>query len=456
MAKKLPLFLSVSFLVVLSTPVWSNPVGWGSNGNGSLGDGTNTDSDVPVAVDTSGVLNGKTLTQVDGGGYNACALTTEGLIYCWGNNNYGQLGNGEHGLGTQSDVPVAVNTSGVLSGKTVTQISVGKYLTCALTSDGMAYCWGSNSNGSLGDGTNTDSDVPVAVNTSGVLSGKTITEISAGDGHACALTSDGMAYCWGWNNWGQLGNGNGTNSNVPVAVDMSGALSGKIVTQIATGSVFTCALTSEGLPYCWGSDWNGQLGNGNPLTASNVPVAVTISGALSGKTITQVSTGASEACALTSAGLVYCWGRNNHGQLGDATNTDSSVPVAVDTSGVLSGKTVSQISNGALFACARSTDGGAYCWGKNDYGQLGNGITGTDSNIPVAVINSGVLSGWAVTLVSVGEVSSHALIGSPSSGAPTVPVPTLPEWAKIVMLLLMIATFGWFRLRRNRWRTNQG
>jgi alpha-tubulin suppressor-like RCC1 family protein len=353
---------------------------WGSDDDGQLGDGSTLDSSIPVAVNTSGALAGKTLTQIAGGADFTCALDSTGHAYCWGNDDHGQLGDGST---SSVIVPVAVDTSGVLAGKTLTQIATGADFTCALDSAGAAYCWGGNDFGGLGDGSTSDSNVPVAVDTSGVLAGKTLTQIAVGDYHGCALDSLGAAYCWGWNAGGQLGNGNTADSSVPVAVDTSGVLAGKTLTQI-TGGSSTCALDASGAAYCWGDNSTGQLGDGS-TTGSSVPVAVDASGVLAGKTLTGIATGpaAAQACAVDSAGKAYCWGYDQYGQLGNGTTAfDSTVPVAVDTSGVLAGKTLTQIAIGGTNTCAVDTDGALYCWGSNALGSLGDGST-TQSDVPV-------------------------------------------------------------------------
>jgi alpha-tubulin suppressor-like RCC1 family protein len=303
---------------------------WGADPVGALGDGTTNNSSVPVAVDTSGVLAGKILTQISTSNETTCALDSTGAAYCWGSNGDGELGDGSAGgFGDYSDVPVAVDASGVLAGKILAEISVGDFDVCALDSTGAAYCWGSNADGELGNATTTDSSVPVAVDTSGALAGKTLTQIAAGGGYACALDSTGAAYCWGVNGNGEQGNGTTNGSSVPVAVDTSGALAGKTLTQIAAGGGFACALDSTGATYCWGGNFDGNLGNGT-TTNSSVPVAVDTSGVLAGKTLTQISGGFEHACALDTAGTVYCWGNNDFGELGDdTTTTQSTVPVLV-------------------------------------------------------------------------------------------------------------------------------
>ena len=242
---------------------------------------------------------------------------------------------------TNSLVPVAVDTSGVLAGKTVTAISAGWDRTCAVA-DGRAYCWGGNYTGGIGNNSTADSLVPVAVDTSGVLAGKTVTAISTGWGHTCVL-ADGRAYCWGSNKRGQLGNNNTTNSSVPVAVDTSGVLHNKKVTAISAGGFHSCVIV-DGRASCWGKDYRGELGN-NRTGKSKVPVAVDTSGVLHNKKVTAISANVFHTCAIAD-GRAFCWGRNNRGELGDNSWTKASVPVAVDTTGVLRNQTVTAISTG--------------------------------------------------------------------------------------------------------------
>ncbi|MCB0913912.1 MAG: hypothetical protein KDB60_20085, partial [Propionibacteriaceae bacterium] len=207
-----------------------------ANGNGQLGDNSTTNSSVPVAVNIGGALAGKTVTAISAGLSHSCVVA-DGQAYCWGDSTFGQLGNNST---TDSKVPVAVNTTGALSGKTVSAISAGRHHTCTVA-DGQAYCWGYNGGGELGNNSTTDSKVPVAVNTAGALAGKTVIEITAGYFHTCVAAS-GQAYCWGYNGSGQLGDNSITNSTVPVAVNTTGPLAGRTVTAIAAGYVHTCVV----------------------------------------------------------------------------------------------------------------------------------------------------------------------------------------------------------------------
>ena len=351
---------------------------WGRNHKGQLGNGSTVDSSKPVAVNTTGVLAGKTIKQISSGAYHTCVIASDDKVYCWGENSDGRLGNNST---ANSSVPVAVNMSGVLAGKTIKQISSGHYHTCALASDDKVYCWGNNDDGGLGNGSTSTSLVPVAVNTTGVLAGKTIKYLSAGPAyHTCVIASDDKVYCWGKNKNGELGNGSIIDSNVPVAVNMSGVLAGKTIKQMSVGSYNTCVIASDDKVYCWGSNGYGQLGN-NSTTDSSIPVAVNTTGVLAGKTIKQILSGHYRTCAITSDDKMHCWGNSMGGALGNGSTADSHIPVSVNMTGVLAGKVVRRISIGAFHTCVDATDNKIYCWGSNNYGQLGNNST-TNSSIP--------------------------------------------------------------------------
>ena len=199
------------------------------------------------------------------------------------------------------------------------QVAAGTAHSCGLTPEGSVECWGENYYGQLGNGTTTDSSVPVQVD--GLTSG--VTTITAGAHHSCAITAGGAVRCWGENYYGQLGNGTTTDSSVPIQVD--GLTSG--VTTVAAGFHQSCAIATGGAAQCWGHGYFGQLGNGT-TTDSSVPVQV--DGLTSA--VTTITAGAYHSCATTATGAAQCWGRNNSGQLGNGAHTDSNVPVAVLTS----------------------------------------------------------------------------------------------------------------------------
>ncbi|MBF6593402.1 MAG: hypothetical protein IVW51_03005 [Thermaceae bacterium] len=337
---------------------------WGYNGSGGLGNGSTTNSNTPVAVTMPSSV---TFTQIAAGSGYICALGSDSKAYCWGTNSYGQLGIGST---SNKSTPTAVTMP---SGVTFNQLASGISFTCALGSDSKAYCWGNNTSGQLGNSSTTQSNVPSAVT---MPTGVTFSQIGAGGYHTCALGSDSKAYCWGWDNVGQLGNGvNGisANSTTPVAVTMP---RGVIFSQITGGYAHTCALGSDNNTYCWGNDDFGQLGIGS-TSNTNTPTALILP---TGVIFSQISAGSDQTCAVASGGKGYCWGRNDSGQLGNGSTTQSNVPAAVT---MPTGVTFSQIA-ASDSTCAVSSDGKAYCWGWGSYGQLGNG-TPTNSSTPVLV-----------------------------------------------------------------------
>ena len=320
---------------------------WGMNYYGELGDGTTTERHKPVNV----IGLGGGVSTISAGWAHTCALMQTGGVMCWGYNDRGQLGDGTT---INRYAPVAV--TGLASG--VSAISARGGYTCALLQTGEVKCWGNNYSGQLGDGTTTNKYTPVAV--VGLPSG--VSAISAGDSSTCALMQTGGVKCWGNNSLGQLGDGTTINKNTPV--DVIGL--GSSVSAISVGREHTCALMQAGGVMCWGGNFNGEIGDGT-TTAKYTPVAVT--GLASG--IVSISLGDRNTCALTQSGAVKCWGLNDLGQLGDGTSIDKHTPVNVF--GLTSG--VSTISTGAWHTCALKPKGMIKCWGWNAYGQLGDGTT---------------------------------------------------------------------------------
>lgn len=341
---------------------------WGYNYWGQLGNGSNYTGEVATKIDTSGVLKGKTIKSISAGLGHTCVIASDDQVYCWGDNDNGQLGDGSY---IPKNSPVAVSTSGVLSGKTIIYLAVGWAHTCALASDYKVYCWGYNVDGRLGNNSETKSNLPVAVDSSGVMKDKKIVSIS----DVCAIDSAGKAYCWGGNWSGQLGNGLREDSMVPVTVDMTGQLNGKTFTSLDAGSGVNCAVASDKKAYCWGS------GNSTPSAIEN-------SGVLNGLDILSVAAGVSAKCVIASDDQVYCWGSNIRGGLGNDSKIDSSSPVAVDTRGVMKDKKIVSIASGG-YTCALSDENEVFCWGDDNHlGQLGN-LVATDGFVPVVVQGMG-------------------------------------------------------------------
>ena len=482
---------------------------WGANGAGSLGNGSTTSSSVPVAV-----AGGISFSSITPGSGHACGLTANGTAYCWGWNELGQLGIGNYGGSDQCVSQLGGACSAkpvpVTGGVKFAALSAGGQTSCGVTLSGNTYCWGDNRYGQLGNGTKTNVNEPVEVVgfgappsvasvamslhaaaivpggtvqlaattrdangslllgrsvswssanptvaivdpnglVSGVATGSAMviatsegrsdtasisvatvaffsvsagrsstcgltstrstycwgdssggpiaveagwifTRLTIGQSYTCALNASGAAYCWGSNTYGQLGNGSTINSATPVAV--SGSLT---FTGLAAGAAHTCGVTTSGSAYCWGTNATGELGDGS-TSLSTTPVAVA-----GGMSFVALDVGAGHSCGLTNGGAMFCWGRNAEGQLGLGTATGpqtctdqviacSTVPVQV-TGGIL----FSEVTTGGWHTCALSTAGAAYCWGLNDDGQLGTGST-TSTSAPTLVSGNLTFSAFA-------------------------------------------------------------
>lgn len=277
---------------------------WGWNLEGQLGDGTTEDRNLPVNVSdlSSGVSN------ISGGGYHTCAITSSGEVKCWGRNSEGQLGDGTT-LPSISPVDVAVDSI------TMTEISLGNSHSCSLTSGGGVMCWGYNNTGALGDDSTTNRLTPV--NVTSLSSG--VKDVVAGGFHTCSLKSGGIK-CWGWNLYGQLGDNSNSDRHTPV--DVFGLSSG--VKTIGAGRRHTCVITTGGGVKCWGENSHGQLGD---RTTTNRSKPVDVEGLSSG--VVAISLGVYHTCAITETSHIKCWGANNHGQQGDGTKIDRLTPVDV-------------------------------------------------------------------------------------------------------------------------------
>jgi alpha-tubulin suppressor-like RCC1 family protein len=370
------------------------PVAWGDNNYGQLGNGEFEGFRIaPVAVGKLGeevtrgdeVAVGEESTALAAGFEHGLALLRNGKVMAWGENGYGQLGDGTS-LGPETCVffsecsTVPVEVKGL---DEATAIAAGYYSSLALLSSGKVMAWGNGGDGQLGDGSEFDSDVPMQV--TGLSEA---TAIAGGGFHGLALLRNGKVMAWGENRSGQLGDGNETNSDVPVAV--AGLHE---VTAIAAGLHYSLALLKNGTVMAWGENESGQLGDGNE-TNSNVPVEV--------KGLHEVAAIASDgnhSLALLKDGGVMAWGDNDAGQLGDGSETNSNVPVEVHG---LNG--VKAMAAGVEHSLALLHDGKIMAWGNDGAGQLGTGNENReDSDVPV---EASELSG--VTAIAAGGYSSYA------------------------------------------------
>jgi alpha-tubulin suppressor-like RCC1 family protein len=366
---------------------------WGDGQSGQLGDGTTKSSDVPRKVKLPA---GTTVTSVRGGCLFSLALTSKGRVLAWGSNEEGQLGNGTT---TSTDHPVSVK---IPKGVKVTVVRAGCAFGLALTSTGRVLAWGDNAFGQLGNGTVQAKHVPVYVK---LPSGTKVTAITAGSSHSVAVTAAGHALAWGYGEDGELGDGSTDNSDVPVKVQIP---AGTAVQGVAAGASFTIARTSTGL-YGWGENASGQLGDGD-TTSTDVPVAIPI--LIRGNPIgnpVQVSAGCDHTLVLFSKGGVLAWGSNIYGQLGDGTTGDSDKPVAVS---LPAGTVVSAIAAGCLHSMAETSTGQVMAWGYNGDGELGDG-NHASTDVPVDVQ---IAAGTGVTDIASGPTAAHSFAITGNAG----------------------------------------
>lgn len=378
---------------------------WGSNDNGELGDGSTTRATIPISV----LGLDSDVIDIEAGIAHTCALLASGKVKCWGANESGQLGDGST---TRRLIPVDVlelplNVTAIAAGKTLTcaimagavkcwgnlsyqasafqvkpapvqglngfdlgggvaALSLGELHSCLLSYAGAAYCWGSNVQGQLGDGSFTSRAIPQAVKLN-----TAVRYLSAGGGHTCAILLNGTVRCWGKNDNGQVGVPNQVDQPFPLSV---GGLSTDNVS-VSAGWSHTCALLLGGGVKCWGANGSGQLGNGGN---TDTTAAVNVLG-LSTE-VRAISSGGAHTCALLTNGNVRCWGNNNSGQLGVGDNIARNTPTLVTG---LSATAVA-IEAGAHHTCVLLNTGDVQCWGGNGDGQLGDGST-TSRVSPVRV-----------------------------------------------------------------------
>jgi alpha-tubulin suppressor-like RCC1 family protein len=368
---------------------------WGVNGSAQLG--ARTDSlcseeqktvspILPCSLNPIRVGPSLVFSSVSAGDGFACGIAAAGAAYCWGDGNFGKLGNGKNGgAGTPTFVT---------SGLTFSAISTGGNHACGLTPSGSAYCWGMDSTGQLGDERHVNSTTPIPV-LDGAGGIAVFGSIAAGFRHTCGLRSDGTALCWGRDSTGELGIGNFSNADRPVAVATSlrftTIVTGGDTVQPPPGSLerlrvesHTCAIATSGLAYCWGSNRSGQLGTGIVGDSSASPVAVS-----GGLTFSKLSAGSRHTCGITTAGAIYCWGNNQDLELGRGPPTGGSgasgVPQVVTGGSLPASVTFSSVAAGTRHSCGVGNDGAAYCWGSNVFGALGNTLQAAFRGLPQRV-----------------------------------------------------------------------
>lgn len=298
------------------------------------------------------------------GWYHSCGTSSDGSGQCWGRNHFGQVGDGESGAGLHRTRPTRVSGEIVFR-----EISAGAGSSCGVDYAYAAHCWGSNRRGELGIGTSGTDDVrstPQAV-----TGGLTFDEVSVGADHACGLTTDGEAYCWGDGTDGQLGTGSGQSSSPQLVSHGTGFV------VVTAGWFYTCAIDADGVGLCWGANGRGELG----IDASgDRPTPTPIAGELR---FEHLDAGFAHTCGVTDGGRGFCWGDNGSGQLGIGTSSADELRRAPER--VAGNLTLESISVGGFHTCALDSSGKAWCWGSDAQGQLGRGGLGDAVDEPVRV-----------------------------------------------------------------------
>ena len=345
---------------------------WGRGDIGQLGsvaDSTCFNDDgvrLPCTLEPKHMEGGVEFGIIAAGDRAVCGVSAQRLLYCWGDDAFGQIGNGGAGGGP---VP-ALATVG---SERFTTVTAGGAHACALNLLGAAYCWGKDESGQLGDilDVNSTTPIPVVGPTGRPSDALRFTKISAGASHTCAVTVDGAAFCWGEGQFGALGNGQSTSRDFPVAVAGT-----EPFREVSAGRDHSCAVAASGNLYCWGSNDSAQVGQPAAVRLKDVPTIV-------GSGYTAVSAGDYFTCALTTAKTVNCWGRNSLGELGRGEPNPRGTHGT--PAGVVPVVPFVSVSVGRRHACALGTDGQTYCWGSNMLGALGNQLQAAVRTTPQKV-----------------------------------------------------------------------
>ena len=295
-------------------------------------------------------------TAVSAGLQHTCGLANGGQAYCWGSNEYGQLGAPADTTCPREElsIPCRLRPLLVTGGLAFQKISAGGRITCGLTLAGTIHCWGDNLHGSLGEPSLRSSETPVAIAASGIF-----TDVAAGGEHACGLRSDGVAFCWGLNDFGQIGSQtSGSSEGVPVAVTTTLRF-----VAISAGARRTCARQSDGATFCWGATWVITVNDKDTMRGQAAPLRVQSASATNFLT---VAPGTNTTCGITVESRAFCWESSPAGGIGDGSAVGSQTPRAVSGD-----HRFVAISSGGLHTCGVTDAAAVLCWGGGARGQLG-------------------------------------------------------------------------------------
>lgn len=329
---------------------------WGHNDVSELGDNTTVNRNAPVRIGGTA-----TWSHVSGGYYHTCGIQTDGSLFCWGYDFYGELGSGA--VQPRSAPAQIVDHAGW------SEVSAGSRFTCAIkTGDSSLWCWGDNEYGELGNGLTNPSATPLEV-----AGGGEWLHVGAGGTFACAIKADGGMWCWGNDTYGQLGTLLG-DSPTPVQVGTD-----RDWTAIAAGDIHACGLRAGGAARCWGYNGDGQCGDGTTGgSCTPAPISAPVA------SWRAIDAGFRHTCGVDDNGGMWCWGGRDRGAFGDGSEAVDSQPVPAP---IASPRTYATVSLGTSFGCALGDDGAIDCTGANGYGQLGDG-SGAERYQPARVLTT--------------------------------------------------------------------
>jgi alpha-tubulin suppressor-like RCC1 family protein len=353
---------------------------WGPSYDGELGNGSTASATTGTPTQ---VVGGHVFSQISTGDRGSCAIDTDGAAWCWGNSYDGRLGNGSTANNQHTGTP-----SQVLGNHVFRQISVGSTTSCAIDTDGDAWCWGDSYNGKLGNGSTATANTGTP---SQVVGGHVFSDVSVGTQTVCALDTDGAAWCWGTSYNGRLGNGStaeGANTGTPSQV-----VGNHVFDQISVGYYNTCAIDTNGAAWCWGASNDGILGNGSiasdqhtgtptQVVGSHAFIVLERGGHYSGMSAER------HRCGIDTSRAAWCWGGSYDGALGNgstASDQHTGTPIQV-----VGSHQMDQLSTHPYGTCAIDTGGAAWCWGSSNDGRLGNGSTesGANTGTPSQVVGN--------------------------------------------------------------------
>ena len=382
-----------------------NAYAWGNNQYGQLGQGStsSTPQKTPVRVPLpDGVASGFTYTQIAAGGAHVLAIGSDQTVYAWGANDQGQLGNGSKDANTHPS-PMPVKGADGQPFKAV-QVSAGAYDSAAIDPQGRVYTWGSEGNNHYNYSTSKPTPT-LAKDPDGSSQGLHATQVSANWGFIMALGTDGSVYTWGYNNYGQLGNGQNTGegsttyaadtARVPDPKDASKAFK---AAQISAGGFHALAISQDGTAWAWGYNDYGQLGDNTEISRTTPTQVGNPTNSSQPFQVAQISAGVIHSLAIDKSGTAWAWGRNTNGQLGDNTTSNQPTPRRVSPPAGQGNAgtrlaTTARINAGRGQSLAIGQDGNTYAWGDNQYGQLGNGSLAQSSTPTLVVLNSLLITG---------------------------------------------------------------